>query len=229
MWSSKTIYDSPTSVAGSFAVYGGWQIYLLDIPSLGLAAGTAWQGSVGSLRLDPTVVAGQVIDIDWVRLVANDAPNMRTITWSGGGAVDIYLDTDTSESNGTLGLIATNGTTLSKGVTGGSFAFQPGALPPGNDYVAMRAAGTTTALRYSSGYWSRCGPIRIPAQAHRPASWDTQRLAAPGRTSPHSSVPMRSRAATGSWRPDSPPVSTTSRCSCTARCSARSPMFRSCA
>jgi hypothetical protein len=153
IWSSRTIYDSPTSVAGSFAVYGGWQIYLLDIPSLGLAAGTPWQGSVGSLRLDPTVVAGQAIDIDWARLVANDAPGMRTITWSGGGAVDIYLDTDTSEANGTLGLIAKNGTTLSRGVTGGSFAFQPGALPPGNYYVGIRATGSTTALRYSSGYY----------------------------------------------------------------------------
>lgn len=153
MWTSRTIYDSPTSVAGSFAVYGGWQIYLLDIPSLGLAAGTAWQGSVGSLRLDPTVVAGQVIDIDWARLVTNDTQGMRTITWSGGGAVDIYLDTDTNEGNGTLGLIARNGTTLSRGVTGGSFAFQPGALPPGNYYVAMRAAGTANALRYSPGYY----------------------------------------------------------------------------
>ena len=28
----------------------------------------------------------------------NDAAGMRTITWSGGGAVDIYLDNDTSEA-----------------------------------------------------------------------------------------------------------------------------------
>jgi hypothetical protein len=153
MWTAKTIYDSPLSVAGSFAVYGGWQIYLLDIPALGVAAGGAWQGSVGSLRLDPTVVAGQTVDIDWARLVSNDTQGMRTITWSGGGAVDIYLDDDTSEANGTLGLIAKNGTTLSKAVTGGSFAFQPGALPAGDYYVGIRAAGSTTALKYSSGYY----------------------------------------------------------------------------
>jgi hypothetical protein len=153
IWSTRTIYDSPISTAGSFAVYGGWQVYLLDIPSLGVAVGTPWQGLIGSLRLDPTVVAGQTIEIDWARLVSNDSQGMRTITWSGGGAVDIYLDTDTSEANGTLGLIAKNGTTLSRGVTGGSFAFQPGALPPGNYYVGIRAAGSTTALRYSSGYY----------------------------------------------------------------------------
>jgi hypothetical protein len=153
IWTAKTIYDSPTSVAGSFAVYGGWQVYLLDIPTLGVAAGSAWQGSIGSLRLDPTVVSGQTIEIDWARLVSNDTQGMRTITWSGGGAVDIYLDDDTTESNGTLGLIAKNGTTLSKGVTGGSFAFQPGALPAGDYYVAMRASGTTTALKYSSGHY----------------------------------------------------------------------------
>jgi hypothetical protein len=153
IWTTRTIYDSPTSVAGSFAVYGGWQVYLLDIPSLGVAAGNAWQGLIGSLRLDPTVVAGQTIEIDWARLVSNDAQGMRTITWSGGGAVDIYLDNDTSEANGTLGLIARNGTTLSRNVSGGSFAFQPGALPAGNYYVAMRTAGTSNALRYSSGYY----------------------------------------------------------------------------
>ena len=85
MWTRKTIYDSPNSVAGSFAVYGGWQVYLLDIPSLGLAVGDPWQGSIGSLRLDPTVVAGQTINIAWARLVSNDAQGMRTITWSGGG------------------------------------------------------------------------------------------------------------------------------------------------
>jgi len=153
MWTPKSIYDSTLSVAGSFAVYGGWQVYLLDIPSLGLASGQAWSGSVGSLRLDPTVVSGSQIDIDWVRLVGNDAATMKTITWTGASSVDIYLDTDTSESNGTLGLIARNGTTLSKGVTGGSFTFQPGALPAGNYYVAMRQSGTTTALKYSPGYY----------------------------------------------------------------------------
>jgi hypothetical protein len=153
IWTTKTIYDSRTSVAGSFAVYGGWQVYLLDIPALGLATGDAWQGLIGSLRLDPTVVAGQTIEIDWARLASSDAQSMRTITWSGGGAVDIYLDDDNSAANGTLGLIAKNGTTISRGVTGGSFAFQPGALPAGNYYVAIRAAGTSNALTYSSGYY----------------------------------------------------------------------------
>lgn len=153
MWTRKTIYDSPNSVAGSFAVYGGWQIYLLDIPTLGLAVGDPWQGSLGSLRIDPTVVAGQQIDIAWARLVSNDAVGMRTITWTGANAVDIYLDDDQSEANGTLGLIAKNATTLSKGVTGGSFAFQPGALPAGDYYVGIRTAGTTTALKYSPGHY----------------------------------------------------------------------------
>jgi hypothetical protein len=153
MWTRKTIYDSPNSVAGSFAVYGGWQVYLLDIPSLGLAVGDAWLGSIGSLRLDPTVVAGQTIDIAWARLVSNDAQGLSTITWSGGGAVDLYLDDDTSEANGTLGLIAKNATTLSRGVTGGSFAFQPGALPAGDYYIGIRATGTTTALKYSTGHY----------------------------------------------------------------------------
>ena len=86
-------------MAGSFAVYGGWQIYLLDIPSLGARR----REPPGRDRSDRSAstrpsVAGQAIEIDWARLVANDAQGMRTITWSGGGAVDIYLDTDTYEA-----------------------------------------------------------------------------------------------------------------------------------
>ena len=153
MWTAKTIYDSPLSVAGSFSTYGGWQVYFFDIPTMGLAAGSAWSGSVGSLRLDPTIVAGSQIDIDWMRLTTAEPASVRTITWSGGGAVDIYLDIDTNEANGTLGLIAKNNTTLSKGVTGGAFTFQPGALPPGDYYVGMRTSGTSNALRYSAGYY----------------------------------------------------------------------------
>jgi hypothetical protein len=157
LWSARTIYDSAMSTAGSFAVYGGWQVYLIDIPTLGVAAGPAWTGSIGSLRLDPVTVAGQSIEIDWARLVGNDAATFRTITWSGGGAVDIYLDTDASEGNGTLGLIAKNATTLSRGATGGSFQFQPGALPAGDYYIGIRAAGSSTPLRYSSGHYRVAG------------------------------------------------------------------------
>jgi hypothetical protein len=157
IWSAKTIYDSATSAAGSFFVYGGWQVYLIDIPTLGTALGTPWQGSIGSLRLNPTTTAGQKMEIDWARLVSNDTVGFRTITWSGSGAVDIYLDTDTVESNGTLGLIAKNATSLSKGVSGGSFQFQPGALPTGDYHVAIRASGTANALRYSSGYYHVAG------------------------------------------------------------------------
>src|SRR5262249_28923453 len=156
-WSAKTIYDSATSAAGSFWVYGGWQIYLIDIPTLGTALGTPWQGSVGSLRFHPVAAAGQHIEIDWARLVSNDAVGFRTITWSGAGPVDIYLDTDQSEANGTLGLIAKNATTLSKGVSGGAYQFQPGALPAGDYFVGIRASGTSNALRYSAGYYHVAG------------------------------------------------------------------------
>ena len=157
IWSSKTIYDSPVSAAGSFAVYGGWQVYLIDIPTLGTALGTPWAGSIGSLRFHPTSTAGHKIEIDWARLVSNDAVGFRTISWSGAGAVDIYLDTDRTESNGTLGLIARNAAGISRGVSGGSYQFQPGALPAGDYYVAMRASGTTTALKYSAGYYHVAG------------------------------------------------------------------------
>jgi hypothetical protein len=149
-WTSRSLYESPVQVAGSFWTYGGWQVYLVDIPTLG---GSPWSGIVRWLRFDPTTVAGSSIEIDWIRLVGtSDAATFRTITWTGG-AVDIYLDDDKSEANGTLGLIARNGTTLSRNQASGSFQFQPGALPGGDYYVAIRRAGSADALKYSAGFY----------------------------------------------------------------------------
>ena len=179
LWSARTIYDSTTSTARSFAVYGGWQVYLIDIPTLGVAGGTAWSGSIGSLRLDPTVVAGQY-DRDRLGPAglqrcdehANDHVERRR------RSVDIYLDTDTSEANGTLGLIANNASTLSRGVTGGSYQFQPGALPAGDYYVAMRRLGhraTRCATRRDSTASREPRPCSSPAPHPKAARMTSRR------------------------------------------------------
>ena len=144
-WSKNTIYNDQTT-AGTFDVYNGWKIYLIDIPSLGIISGDPWSGLIDSLRMDPMNFSGKTIIIDWIRLVEHDASQMRTITWSGNsGNVDIYLDTNSVPSDGRLGMLAKN-------VSGNSFSFLAGALSSGNYYVHVAPTGTTN-FATSSGYF----------------------------------------------------------------------------
>ena len=158
-WSNNTIYASEPNgglrTSNAVLTYGGvptnpggWNIYVVDLVTLGSASGPGWSGSVDSLRIDPTQYpdSGQ-IQLDWARLVPLDDANLqRTIQWTGAASVDIFLDSDNNEANGHLGQIA-------RGASGGSFAFYVGGIAPGDYYVAMRAAGTTNALTYSAGFY----------------------------------------------------------------------------
>ncbi len=145
-WSKDTIYNG-SSASNVFDVHDDWFIYIVDIPSLGLAAGTnTWSGLVDSLRFDPIFKSNRTIQIDWIRVVQYDAAAARTISWSGAaGGADIYLDTDRNAANGHLGMIA-------QGVTGSSYTFLAGALAPGDYYVAVAPAGTAN-LSYAVGYY----------------------------------------------------------------------------
>jgi hypothetical protein len=146
LWSKDTIY-SGTTTSGSFFVYNGWNFYIIDIPSLGIAAGSdPWNGLIDSLRLDPVIKKDKTIKVDWIRLVEPDPSTERTITWSGNsGNVDIYLDDNDNPADGNLGLLARN-------KSGTSYAFLAGALAPGDYYAAVAPAGTT-AFSYSPGYF----------------------------------------------------------------------------
>ena len=150
-WSRNTIYPAApgggSSQSNPFWIYGGWAIYLIDLPTLGLLQGNdSWSGMLDSLRFDPVVQADKNIQIDWIRLVQDGADYRRTITWTGSGSVDIYLDNDNNPLNGNLGLLAKN-------QTGGSYTFLAGGLAAGTYYVAIAPAGTTN-YAYSSGYYT---------------------------------------------------------------------------
>lgn len=144
-WSKNTMYVDMTT-SGSFVTYDGWRIYCINVPALGIAAGSAtWSGNIDSLRMDPISHSDRDIRLDWIRLVEYDSGSNRTITWSGSSSSDIYLDNDTNWSNGTLGVLA-------KSVSGLSYAFLAGGLAPGDYYVAVCPAGTSN-YDYSSGYY----------------------------------------------------------------------------
>ncbi|MCP4221268.1 MAG: hypothetical protein GY765_41965 [bacterium] len=148
-WSRNSIYNGITSSGTFFNTYDEWAIYTVDIPSLGATAITGsratWSGDIDSLRLDPASAVVD-IDIDWIRLVEDDNNLYRTIRWTGNsGDVDIYLDNDTNEANGTLGVIA-------KDVSGSSYSFNVGALAGGNYYVGVKDSGGS--LSYAGGYYT---------------------------------------------------------------------------
>ncbi|MEJ7607563.1 MAG: hypothetical protein WKF37_15165 [Bryobacteraceae bacterium] len=144
LWSNNTIY-SGINQSGGILVYPGWWIYSIDLPALGVATGTPWANAVvDSLRVDPIQIPGVNISLDWARLVEDDPALQRTISWSGGGTVEIYLDNDANWANGNLGQISNN-------ATGGTFTFYAGGLPFGTYKVAIRPAGSTATPSYSPG------------------------------------------------------------------------------
>ena len=146
LWSKNTIYGGITT-SGAFYIHNGWSVYLINIPALGIGAGSdPWTGLIDSLRMDPLIKRDKLIQIDWIRLVQNDLTTQEQITWSGNtGNVDVYLDNDNDAGNGNLGCLARN-------VGGTSYAFLAGALASGNYYVAVAPTGTTT-YSYSSGFY----------------------------------------------------------------------------
>lgn len=148
-WSKNTIYKDMTRT-DPFSVYSGWNIYIKKIPSLGAAKvlGTkyTWTGDRDSLRYDP-VPAKTSIKMDWIRLVEDQASLYKTIRWSGNsGAVDIYLDDDKNEGNGTLGRVAAS-------VSGTSYSLFVGALEPGVTYYVGVKNSSGGSLQYSGGYY----------------------------------------------------------------------------
>ncbi len=137
------------STSNVFGVYPGWGVYSVDLPTLGIAGGPTWAASnpVQSLRVDPIFMPNINVSVDWARLTIDDPTLYRTITWTGSGPVNIYLDNDNNSANGFgVGLIAA-------GVTGGSYPFFVGALPAGTYYVAIQPTAGG-AVAYSTGAWT---------------------------------------------------------------------------
>jgi len=107
LWSNNTLYQAGgISTTPGYLVRPGWWIYSIDLTAP-VSAGANWAGVVDSLRIDPINLSGITINVDWVRLVADNPSLSRNITWTGGGAVDIFLDNDTNWANGYLAQIAT--------------------------------------------------------------------------------------------------------------------------
>jgi hypothetical protein len=150
IWSTNTIYDDQT-LAFSKEVIRDFAIYDVNLAALPFS-GSAWSGTKRSFQFLPNQTTGAPIQLDWVRLVdGSDTTLFKTITWTGAGAADVYLDNDNIGSNGNLGRISINNSTR-------TLSFFIGGLEPGDYYVAVgvhaNAANTTgTGLAYSTGFY----------------------------------------------------------------------------
>jgi len=155
-WSRGTIYSDQTigvEVAqSSTIVQTGWKVYDINLASLtavasGIGSPSTWaaSGTVRALQFLPIggATPAATIQLDWVRLVQDNAALHQNVAWTGGVA-DLYLDNDNNSSNGTLGRIAVNAAT--------PFNFFVGALPAGRYFVAAHAHTTGEAPAAASGF-----------------------------------------------------------------------------
>ncbi len=149
----NTIYNSSAALIASPTTTAGFRTYLID-----LSASASWAGTRRALRLDPAEGrTNEPVQLDWARLVTVDSTLCRSINWTTAGAVDIYLDTDTSPAAnlGPIALAANKGQ-ASAGCVGvaGGYNFYAGALPAGTYRIFAVAAGTAvTGAAYAPTSW----------------------------------------------------------------------------
>jgi hypothetical protein len=150
-WSQTDIYADQTiafeQTQSATPVVTGWKVYTVPLTSLSVAgASRPWSGTMRALEILPLAGGGTAqIQLDWVRLVHDEAVLHQNVTWTGGLA-DIYIDNDNNSANGTLGRVAVN--------RASPFNFFVGALPAGRYFIALHAntAGeATSGFTYSTG------------------------------------------------------------------------------
>lgn len=124
----------------------GYQIQVFDLTRAFGAneGGEPWtNGVVRGLRIDPNhSQAGQTVRFDWVRLTRADSDPQaarHTITWSGGSGTT------------TIAIIDADGTTytIASGLSGESYDWYYGFLPPGNYTLRVTRGGSQVDRAFS--------------------------------------------------------------------------------
>jgi hypothetical protein len=119
---------------------GGDQIFAVDLAAA-TVSGEPWNSAlVRGFRIDPnSIQTGHQVSFDWVRLTAADGAAgaaMHTIAWTGGSGTTTI---EVVDAGGTVMTVAT-------GLSGSSYAWNYGVLPPGAYTLRVRR-GTTVGTR----------------------------------------------------------------------------------
>lgn len=156
IWYAGNMYQTSPNVLGYITASAGNGTYFVNLSTLPVRSGSAWSGTVGTLRFDLFGGSiGETLAFDWFRLVNIDASLCRQVTWTRGGQVDLYLDTD-GTTNGNESLLVANVSngsgTASAGCSAGAtgHTFYAGALAPGSYQMLVRATGTNNAFDRSA-------------------------------------------------------------------------------
>jgi hypothetical protein len=149
---TKTDLSSVPYDSGIFRTHAGWNIYAVQMMS------SNWSGSVTGLRLNPSVTSGRTVEIDWVRVSAEQTGN--TVSWSGSGmSGDVAIAFDSDDGRGYVPLRVIDGTTertITTGASSGSFVV-PASLASGT-YRAQVTIGGVPGQ--SPGEWEvKAAPI----------------------------------------------------------------------
>ncbi len=119
----------------------GYKIYAANLHE-SLAQGSAWtNGSVVGFRLDPNSnQAGHVVRYDWVRVTRADAETtaIMPVQWSGGSG------------NTAIDVVDASGSVLNvASVSGASYSFNYGVLPPGAYTLRLTRGGSQATRSFS--------------------------------------------------------------------------------
>ena len=145
--------------SGKFEAASGWHTYVLDLDHAAENWNGSirdWEGQVPELDIIVLAPSGSLVEIDWVRLTAdNPANNDLDITWSDLSpapcTLTFQLDTDTAGCDGPT--IHTEASPAASGSFSWQQAddgvFSPANVAPGEYYVCARANGSLAG--YSSG------------------------------------------------------------------------------
>jgi hypothetical protein len=168
LWTPNDADQPGLTQAGAMLTYSGCGVYVYDLAALPIATGASWTSipTVRWLRLDPTALSGVTMDLDWVRITQKTAT--QQIAWTGGSA-DIYLDNNTSVTDGNLGVLANQ--TGAAVRQSSPYTFDPSGLSPGTYFVLVCTTGTTPSTancRHSPGSYVVNGIPTVTVTAPSP-------------------------------------------------------------
>jgi hypothetical protein len=149
-----------------FRVYPGWNIYTIDLTSIGLTNGNLnWSGLITGLRLYTGLAKNAPINeikLDWVRLTPK--PTNQVISWTGswieGAVAEVSVSGDGvsfdpvrsySSSNNSV-IVETD--VLSAGLQGSGGYSLPASFPPGEQYLRVKIQdGQGSITSQTGGPW----------------------------------------------------------------------------